>query len=383
MIKKFIFWFYVAIGPLIVIFLTFGESLWPLRIPADYLFIIVVGFLSVMISVLLMTSRKLNLSKKKFLYYSTPFWLYLGLISFTYYFMDGRMDKLQLLSLIILFALVYTVVSQLTVLIYKYWVNPQSKKSSSNPIDVPRRFRMGHFIQKIVKIMTLSTMMILLPLIWWVLIIFYNSELRINYEAYIYEQDPTTENLTDLAVDLLNYRGYEARIKYLPIIMENDEVLQQLYEKNDESNRAGLYLLMGETNLSYIIYPEDAKALVMTQYINAFLMLGREEEYLNLMMTRSEQFVRGDFYYMFEGNVIMYNREYIPVLPNMLRLLEKVYDAVDVKDKTLLVPRMYNIRIRQTIYYLLGDEENDAALEVLFKQLMEEIKTYKESQENK
>ena len=234
---------------------------------------------------------------------------------------------------------------------------------------------------KLIKTLTLTSLMFILPLIWFVLIYTFNSEIRINARAAAYEKDPTTENLTELTIDLINYRGYEKRLIYLPIAMKDEAVLQKLYERNGESSRAELYSLMGDTNLSYIIYPEEAKALVMTQYINAFLMLGRNEEYLTLMTTRTEQYGRGDYYYMFEGNVIMFNSEYKPVLSDMLSLLEQVYDSVDTNDKTLLFPRMYNIRVRQTIYFLQGDQANEDRLELLFNQLLEELKAYNESKD--
>jgi hypothetical protein len=341
----------------------------------------VVGFLTVIFSVIIMINKKLHFSNNKVIYYLTPIIAYFVLVPFAYYFINATLNKLQLLILLSLIALFYTLVTHLAVLIYTHWIKSKDKAGSVQVAETLKSKTQG-ILGTIFKVVTLSSLMITLPLIWFGLVIYFNSELRIDYEAYRYEHNPTSENLTELTIDLINYRGYEERIKYLPLVMEDETVLKNLYDRREETSRAELYALMGETNLSSIIVPEDSKALVMSQYINAFLMLGKNEAYLDLMTTRSEQFGERNFYYFFESNVIMFNREYKPVYPEMLSLLEQVYDQVDANDKTLIYHRMINIRVRQTIYFLLGDEESDAALEVLFKQLMEELKIIKENEKN-
>lgn len=380
MIKKILFWIYVVAGPLLIIVLTFGESLWPLRIPIDYLYIILVGFVSFIMSVILLTRKSWDSKKRRVLYIITPMLLYLGLTPIALQFTDGRCDKVTLIMLIVIVALIYSVFSHLTVLIYVHWIKKQDRFEKPDETKLTRIIRR---IKKGIQILTLTSLMLILPLLGFGLVILFNSEIRIDYMVYQYKQEPTSENLTTLTIELINYRGYEDRLIYLPIALSDETVLKNLYDRHDESFREILYSLMGESNLSYIIYPEDAKALVMTQYINAHLLLGNEEEYLDLMMNRTEQYgERYDFYYMFVANIFMYNKEYEPVLPDMLDWLEQVYDAIDAKDKTLLLQRMSNIRIRQTIYFLFGDQESDDALQVVFDQLFEELKAYKESQKN-
>lgn len=383
MLKKILFWLYVVGGPSAVIFLTFEEALWPTKIPYDYLFTIFIGMLTYMITVIIMTNKRLNIIKNKVLYIFMPLLVYIGLLPISFLFNQHNYNLTILIRFLLFNALTYTLTIHVTVLIYNHWIvskeNQETSYQTYKKLQFPKTIK---FLRRSFKILTISFLMFILPFVGFALLLIFSSEWRIRYEIYFYNEDPSAENLAELTIDLLNYRSYEERIIYLPLALKDEEVLNLIYELRDDSDRADLYGMEGVANLSSIIYPEDVKALVMTQYLNAYLLLGRNQEYLNLMLTNTDQYGRIDFYYSFAANYQLWTLEYKRVLPYMLVVLEQVYEGYDEDYKTLLLRRMMNIRIRQTIYYLQGDLENEDRLEVIFQQLFEDLKAYNNSLED-
>lgn len=312
-----------------------------------------------------------------------PLLVYIGLLPISFLFNQHNYNLTILIRFLLFNALTYTLTIHVTVLIYNHWIvskeNQETSYQTYKKLQFPKTIK---FLRRSFKILTISFLMFILPFVGFALLLIFSSEWRIRYEIYFYNEDPSAENLAELTIDLLNYRSYEERIIYLPLALKDEEVLNLIYELRDDSDRADLYGMEGVANLSSIIYPEDVKALVMTQYLNAYLLLGRNQEYLNLMLTNTDQYGRIDFYYSFAANYQLWTLEYKRVLPYMLVVLEQVYEGYDEDYKTLLLRRMMNIRIRQTIYYLQGDLENEDRLEVIFQQLFEDLKAYNNSLED-
>jgi len=347
------------------------------------MYTILVGIPSMVGATILMIVNAKFLSKRKWLNLFIPALTYLWFTAFSLSFVDGRNGWLFVGFNVLIFILIYTLITRLTVWVYHHWVSPKKKSSDdpSEPLPKPKKLKNGVF--KLIRISAVSFILLILPIFWFSMIIIFNSEIMINYRAYQYDYEPTSENLAELTIELINNRGYEERLIYLPKAMNDDTVLQILYEKYEMNDRSRYYSIWDEPNISYAYSLENAKALVMSQYINAYLFLGRNDEYLDLMKNRTEQYGDNVFYYMFIGNVMMYNSEYKPKLQDMLVLLEDIYNQIEIRDKTDYQRRFYNIRIRQNIYYLLGDEENDARLQIEFDKVIEEMKSYIDAQENK
>lgn len=383
MLKKIIFWIYAAVGPLFIVGITFGESLWSIKIPVDYMYMILVGIPSMVVSLILMIIEVKFLAKHKWLRRFTPFLVYLWFTALSFFFVDGRLGLLFAAFYAAILSPIYVLVTHLTLWVYWHWVSPKKDALAEDQGPLPVIKKVKRSVEKVLKVTIVTVIMLLWPIVWFGVIIIYNSEISIHYKVYQYENDPTSENLAELTIELINYRGYEERLIYLPKAMNDETVLQILAENQEMGDRSRFYSVWDEPNISYAYSPEYAKALIMTQYINAYLFLGRDEEYLDLMKTRTEQNGDSTFYYMFIGNVMMYNSEYEPKLKDMLILLEDIYNHIEIKDKTDYQRRFYNIRIRQNIYYLLGDEENDARLQIEFDQVIEEMKAYVDAQENK
>ncbi len=383
MLKKILFWLYVVGGPAAVIFLTFKEALWPRMIPFDYLFTILIGMFSYMITVIVMTNKKLNIIKNKVLYIFMPPLVYIGLLPTSFLFRQHNYNLPVLIRFLLFNILIYTFAIHVTVLIYNHWIiskeNHELSYQASKKLRFPRTIK---FLRRTFKISTISFLMFILPFVGFAVVLIFSSEWRIRYEIYSYNEEPSSENLAKLTIDLINYRSYEERITYLPLALKDDEVLKLIYELREDSGRADLYGMESFANLSSIRDPEDAKALVMTQYLNAYLLLGRNQEFLNLMLTNTVQYGEIDFYYLFAANYQLYRPEYKTVLPYLLVVLEQVYDVNDEDYKTLLLRKMMNIRVRQTIYAMQDDQENEDRLEVVFKQLFDELKTYNNSLED-
>lgn len=113
-----------------------------------------------------------------------------------------------------------------------------------------------------IKIVLLSIGILLL---WLIIICVVIYQFRVQLAEYLYKEEPTSENLIQLSIWLVDSNDYDKMMKYLPRAVELDDFIEvseskELFIVHDENKRFAAedtyYTIIMESALSYV-YAEN------------------------------------------------------------------------------------------------------------------------------
>lgn len=376
MIKKLVFWFYAIVGPAIVVFFTLTDNLVSWKLNRLYTFIILIPSISIPIALIILIDNRLKLLKSKFFKVLTPAIIYILGIACASFFIDFSNINLFMFPIpVLIFAIIFMSITFLDLFIYNKLVighTVLSKTDIENSSSENKKtFNFGSFSIKGFKILITTLLIVTLPIIWFTSILQFNSEIKFKYDKYSYLQIPTSKHLASLTSDLLFSNHLEDRLVYFDLILKDSNALKIVYSNFDS--------VATETPTAFLpLSEDDVYDLVLLQYLNTYLLLGRYDDFRFNFISRFSEFKNLSYKYTYTIEFIRGLNGDDPMIPVIIETMIELYQENDGTDGESVLERAYNIRVQQWGYSQMGNNEKYQELEKSFQALIEQLKKINE-----
>lgn len=377
MIKKSIFWLYAIVGPAITVFLTFSENFNDWKIGAIYVLLVLVPFLAISVSLILIVNHRLDSLKSKSLRILTPGILYVFGIACASYFIDfSQTNVIAYLVVVLAYSFVVIGTTYFGILIYKKLVLGNVISTEAMQKNVDESKGKSHSIKPCMirgfRFLITSVLILVIPIFWLSTVMSFNIEIRFQYDKFAYTQAPTSEHLASLTADLLNSNHYEDRLIYFDLVLNDPNALKIIY--------SGLETGEIETPALFIPVSEDElHDLVLLQYLNTYLHLGRFDDFKSKFILRFSEFKTFSYKYTYTIDYILVLDEGDSKIPVIIDTMNVLYQEIDGIDKESYMERIYNLRVQQYGYLRMGNSEKDQEIEKSVQGFLDEMRKIQEN----
>lgn len=378
MIKKSVFWFYAIVGPAIVVFLTFGENFINGKLDATYAWFVLVPFIAISISLILIINHRLESLKSKSLRILTPGILYLLGITCVSLFIDFSLINVNAFIIVVFaYSVVIVGFTYLGILLYKKLVlenvNSTEVKQENLSESKIRILNFKSYVFKGFRFLIASVLIVIIPMFWLFTVTSFNTDIRFQYDKFAYTQVPTSEHLASLTADLLYSNHFEDRLIYFDLVLNDPNALKIIYSE----------LETGEIVTPELFIPiseDELYDLVLLQYLNAYLYLGRYDDFKSKFILRFSEFKSFSYKYTYTIDFILVLNEDDPKIPVIIDTMNVLYQEIDGIDKESYMERIYNLRVQQYGYLIMGNSVKDQEVEKTVQEFFDQLIILQENQ---
>jgi hypothetical protein len=371
MIKKFVFWLYVIVGPAIVIFFTFTDNLVGWKLKILYTCMVFVPTITIPFALIVLIDNRLKILKSKLIKVLTPGIIYILGIACASFFIDFSNINIIMFPIpVLLFAIVITGITFLELYIYNklvigYKTSPQTDVENSSS-ESRKPFNLRSFAIKGFRILVTTLLILIIPFSWLANITVFNSEVKFKYDKYSYSQDPTSEHLASLASDLLYSNHFEDRLIYFDLVLKDPNALKIVYTKIES----------GTVELPALVYPSSETELYdlfLFQYLNTYLHQGNVSEYQKQFISKFNDLKSKTYMANYFSYTALIKGKSDKELPIIIDTMTNLYKTVQGSDKITVYKRVVILTVQEYCYMAMGNTEKQNEIDKQIKKLLDDF----------
>lgn len=368
MLKKIIFWFYTIVSPIIIIAATVVECIGNKHSQHAYIGLFFVALLSIPISLIILLFFNHKFMRFKIVRRLLPSFFYIFGIAICYYILRIPVnDYSSELMMILIMSIIVTGITYFEIWIYKLIYH---RKNKLNEVEKDNVYSKSNFKStlfslfiKVTKILVVVILILLITIMDFAIIYIVNPNMRFQIDEYVYQDSPTPDGLADLAVDLINSKKYSKQLRYFEQTLQSEETLQVLYTriKTEKIENVMFY--------KKTISSSEMHDLILIQYLEAYLNLGRYDKFKAMFITKISDFQDLKFKFLYLNYTITNKIETDPELPVIIDALNVVYENIEGDSKEALLDRFYNLTTQRSAYSQMGNSEKSQELSNLIQEI--------------